>query len=148
VDIFSKVAVAVALVRSPTWLRVVAAIVALGCLVRLVLEVVGQPRGALDSLAPIGFLVLVAVLTFFSFRGRRPVSGPGPSPHLTLDPHLTVSTGTGSGHCRIIRHLAHRRRPEWTKLDPKARRYRLPVRVTITPVADSRCLRPRSRTSE
>ena len=65
-------AVAVALVRSPVWLRVIAAVVAIGCGLRLVLEAIGQPRGAVDSLAPIGFLGLVAALTFLSFRGRRP----------------------------------------------------------------------------
>jgi hypothetical protein len=72
-------AVAVTLVRSPVWLRVVAAIVAVSCLLRLVLEVIGQPRGAVDSLAPIGFLVLVCVLTFLRFRGRRSSSDPAPA---------------------------------------------------------------------
>ena len=64
-------AVAVALLRSPGCLRVVAAIVALTCLLRLTLELLGRPRGVFDALAPIAFLVLVAALTWLSFRGHR-----------------------------------------------------------------------------
>jgi hypothetical protein len=47
------------------------AVVAVACLARLGLEMAGQPRGALDSLAPIAFLVLIAALTWLSFRGGR-----------------------------------------------------------------------------
>lgn len=55
--------------RSPLWLGAVAATVALCCLLRLALEAVGRPRGVLDSLAPLSFLVLVAALAWLSFRG-------------------------------------------------------------------------------
>jgi hypothetical protein len=67
-------AVAVVLTRgrSPHWLRVVAATVALCCLLRLALEALGRPRGVLDALAPLSFLVLVAALTWLSFRGFPP----------------------------------------------------------------------------
>jgi hypothetical protein len=64
-------AVAITLLRSPGWLRVVAAIVAVTCLLRLTLEVLGRPRGVLDALAPLAFLGLVAGLTWLSFRGHR-----------------------------------------------------------------------------
>jgi len=67
---------AITLIRSPRWLRVVAAVVALTGLLRLALEVVGRPRGVLDALAPIAFLVLVAALTWLSFRGHRRVISP------------------------------------------------------------------------
>jgi hypothetical protein len=50
-------------------LSVVAAIVVLLCLLRLLLEALGRPRGLLDALAPLSFLVLVAALTWLSFRG-------------------------------------------------------------------------------
>jgi hypothetical protein len=62
---------AITLLRAPGWLRVIAAIVVLTCLLRFTLELLGQPRGALDALAPITFLVLVAAQTWLSFRGRR-----------------------------------------------------------------------------
>jgi hypothetical protein len=55
--------------RSPRWLGVVAATVMLLCLLRLALEALGRPRGFLDSLAPLSFLVLIAALTWLSFRG-------------------------------------------------------------------------------
>jgi hypothetical protein len=60
--------------RSPRWIGIVAAVVALACLFRLVLEALGRPRGFLDSLAPITFLALVAALVWLRFRGypRRP----------------------------------------------------------------------------
>ena len=64
-------AVTVVLVRgrSPHWLGVVAATVALCCLLRLTLEALGRPRGVLDALAPLSFLLLMAALTWLSFRG-------------------------------------------------------------------------------
>jgi hypothetical protein len=55
--------------RSPRWLGIVAAAVALCCLLRLVLEALGRPRGVLETLAPLSFLVLVAALTALSFLG-------------------------------------------------------------------------------
>jgi FtsH-binding integral membrane protein len=63
------VVVAVRLGRSPLWVGIVAAVVALTCVLRLALEVLGRPRGFLDSLAPITFLVLVAALVWLRFRG-------------------------------------------------------------------------------
>jgi hypothetical protein len=65
-------AIAVLLVptrRSPRWLGIVAAAVALCCLLRLVLEALGRPRGVLETLAPLSFLVLVAALAALSFLG-------------------------------------------------------------------------------
>jgi hypothetical protein len=55
--------------RSPRWLGVVAATAALCCLLRLLLEALGRPRGVLDALAPLSFLLLIAALTWLSFRG-------------------------------------------------------------------------------
>ena len=55
--------------RPPRWLGVLAGIVAVCCLLRFALELVGRPRGAVDALAPVSFLVLVAALTWLSFRG-------------------------------------------------------------------------------
>jgi MFS family permease len=55
--------------RPPRWLGVLAGIVAVFCLLRFALELLGQPRGALDAIAPISFLVLVGALTWLSFRG-------------------------------------------------------------------------------
>jgi hypothetical protein len=66
--------------RSPRWLGAVAATVVLVCLLRLALEALGRPRGLLDALAPLSFLVLIAALTWLSFRGfPRSRSGPGGS---------------------------------------------------------------------
>jgi hypothetical protein len=48
----------------------VAAIVALTCLLASRWSC-GRPRGVFDALAPIAFLVLVAALTWLSFRGHR-----------------------------------------------------------------------------
>jgi hypothetical protein len=64
--------------RSPLWLGAVAATVMLLCLLRLALEALGRPRGVLDALAPLSFLVLVAALAWLSFRGH-PRSRSGPS---------------------------------------------------------------------
>lgn len=55
--------------RPPRWLGVLAGIVAVFCLLRFALELLGRPRGAVDALAPVSFLVLVAALTWLSFRG-------------------------------------------------------------------------------
>ena len=63
------IVVAVRLGRSPLWVGIVAAVVALTCVLRLALEILGRPRGVLDSLAPITFLVLVAALVWLRFRG-------------------------------------------------------------------------------
>ena len=55
--------------RPPRWLGVLAGLVAVCCLLRFALEVLGRPRGAVDALAPISFLVLIAALTWLSLRG-------------------------------------------------------------------------------
>jgi hypothetical protein len=54
----------------PALARVLAAIVAVLCGARLVLEASGHARGAFDSLGPISFLLLIAVLGFLSEFGR------------------------------------------------------------------------------
>ncbi len=46
-----------------------AALVALSCLARLVLEIAGRSRGPLDAIGPLSFLLLIAVLAVLSFRG-------------------------------------------------------------------------------
>ena len=61
--------------RPPRWLGVLAGIVAVFCLLRFALELLGQPRGALDAIAPITFLVLVAALTWLCFRGLPAAAG-------------------------------------------------------------------------
>jgi hypothetical protein len=55
--------------RPPRWLGVLAGIVAVLCLLRFALELLGRPRGAVDAAAPVSFLVLIAALTWLSFRG-------------------------------------------------------------------------------
>jgi hypothetical protein len=55
--------------RPPRWLGVLAGIVAVLCLLRFALELLGRPRGAVDAAAPVSFLILVAALTWLSFRG-------------------------------------------------------------------------------
>lgn len=55
--------------RPPRWLGLLAALVAVSCLVRFALELLGRPRGAFDAIAPVAFLVLIAALTLLSFRG-------------------------------------------------------------------------------
>lgn len=55
--------------RLPSWLAVLGAVVAATSVLRLALEALGQERGALDSLAPLSFLVLVGAVTWLSFRG-------------------------------------------------------------------------------
>ena len=56
--------------RFPAVARVLAAIVAVLCGARLVLEATGHARGAFDSLGPISFLLLMAVLGCLSAVGR------------------------------------------------------------------------------
>ncbi len=55
--------------RVPSWLAVLGAVVAATSVLRLALEALGLERGVLDSLAPLSFLVLVAGMTWLSFRG-------------------------------------------------------------------------------
>jgi hypothetical protein len=55
--------------RRPRWLGVLAGAVTLCGLLRLALEALGRDRGALDALAPLSFLALVAGLTWLCFRG-------------------------------------------------------------------------------
>jgi uncharacterized membrane protein len=62
-------AVAVRLGRRLPALGVLAAVGSLACLVRLGLEALGRPRGLLESLGPLLFVVLVAVMAVLSFLG-------------------------------------------------------------------------------
>jgi len=62
-------AVAVRLGRRIPALGVLAGVVALSCLVRLILEAMGKRRGALESVGPLSFLVLVAAMGILSLRG-------------------------------------------------------------------------------
>ena len=62
-------AVAVRLGRRIPLLGVLAGIVALSCLGRLVLEAMGKPRGAFESVGPLSFVVLVAAMAVLSLRG-------------------------------------------------------------------------------
>ena len=50
-------------------LGILAAVVALSCLARLILEAMGTRRGALESVAPLSFIVLVATMAVLSLRG-------------------------------------------------------------------------------
>lgn len=58
-------------------LGLLAAIVSLACLVRLLLELSGRPRAWLESVAPLSFVVLVAVLGVLSLLGILRQSSPG-----------------------------------------------------------------------
>jgi len=62
-------AVALRLGRRILALGVLAGVVALSCLVRLILEAMGKRRGALESVGPLSFLVLVAAMGILSLRG-------------------------------------------------------------------------------
>jgi hypothetical protein len=62
-------AVAVRLGRRLPVLGVLALLVAVFCLARLVLEISGRNRGSLDAIAPLSFLVLIAVMAVLSFLG-------------------------------------------------------------------------------
>jgi hypothetical protein len=62
-------AVAVRLGKHLPALGLLALLVAVSCLTRLVLEMAGRSRGALDALGPLSFLVLIAVMAGLSFRG-------------------------------------------------------------------------------
>jgi len=62
-------AVAVRMGRRFPVLGVLGAVVALSCLIRLVLEASGRSRGAIESIGPLSFIVLVAVMAVLSLRG-------------------------------------------------------------------------------
>jgi hypothetical protein len=62
-------AVAVRLGRKIPMLGVVAVVVAVSCLVRLALEVTGNGLGAVESIGPLSFVVLVAFMALLSLRG-------------------------------------------------------------------------------
>jgi hypothetical protein len=70
-------AVAVRLGPKIPVLGVLGAIVALSCLVRLIVEGIGKSRGALESIGPLSFIVLVAVMAVLSLRG---ILGSGSQP--------------------------------------------------------------------
>jgi uncharacterized membrane protein len=82
-------AVAIRLGRDLPLLGVVAALVALACLARLILEAMGSRRGVLESVAPLSFVVLVGVMAVLSLRGifeqrpRRMASPPAGRPRST-----------------------------------------------------------------
>jgi hypothetical protein len=61
--------VAVRLGRAHPGLGVLAGLAALSSLARLVMEAAGKDRGALESVAPLSFLLLVAVMAVLSWRG-------------------------------------------------------------------------------
>lgn len=69
------VAVAWRLGRRLPVLGVLAAMVSLACLSRLLLEATARPRGSLESIGPLSFVVLVAVMAVLSFLGVLPRSG-------------------------------------------------------------------------
>jgi hypothetical protein len=62
--------------RFPAVARVLAAAVAVLCGARLVLEAAGRTRDALDSLGPIGFVLLIACLGLLSAMGRLSADDP------------------------------------------------------------------------
>jgi uncharacterized membrane protein len=62
-------AVALRLGRRLPALGLLALFVVICCLTRLVLEIAGKSRGALDAVGPLSFLVLIAVMAVLSFRG-------------------------------------------------------------------------------
>ncbi len=61
--------VAIRLGRNNPALGVLAFIVAVACLLRLILEVAGKSRGALEAVGPLLFVVLIATMAVLSFRG-------------------------------------------------------------------------------
>ena len=63
------IVVAVRLGRAHRGLGVLAGLVALSSLSRLVMEAAGKDRGVLESVAPLSFLLLVAVMAVLSWRG-------------------------------------------------------------------------------
>jgi hypothetical protein len=62
-------AVALRLGRRLPALGLLALLVAVSCLIRLVLEVAGRNRGGLDAIAPLSFVLLIAVMAILSFLG-------------------------------------------------------------------------------
>jgi hypothetical protein len=50
-------------------LGLLALFVAVSCLIRLVLELAGRNRGVLDAIAPLSFVLLIAVMAILSFLG-------------------------------------------------------------------------------
>lgn len=62
-------AVAVRLGRRLPALGVLALLVAVSCLARLLLEIVGRNRSPLDTIGPLSFVVLIAVMSVLSFLG-------------------------------------------------------------------------------
>jgi hypothetical protein len=75
------VAVAVRLGRRLLLLSVLALVVVISCLTRLGMEIAGTPRGPLDAVGPLSFLLLIAVMGVLSFRGtlgaeRHPAAHP------------------------------------------------------------------------
>jgi hypothetical protein len=67
--LFFATTVALRLGRKIPMLGVVAVVVAVSCLVRLALEVTGSSLGAVESIGPLSFLVLVGFMAVLSLRG-------------------------------------------------------------------------------
>jgi hypothetical protein len=67
--LFFATTVALRLGRKIPMLGVVAVVVAVSCLVRLSLEVTGNSLGAVESIGPLSFLVLVGYMAVLSLRG-------------------------------------------------------------------------------
>jgi hypothetical protein len=67
--LFFATTVALRLGRKIPMLGVVAVVVAVSCLVRLALEVTGNSLGAVESIGPLSFLVLVGFMAALSLRG-------------------------------------------------------------------------------
>jgi hypothetical protein len=76
--------VAARLGRNNPALAVLALIVAVACLLRLILEAAGKPRGALEAAGPLLFVVLITTMAVMSFRG---VLRAGPR-HLRESPEI------------------------------------------------------------
>jgi len=64
--------------RSHRLAATVGGLTALLCAARLGLEASGQARGVFDSLGPIAFVLLVAVLAVMSWQGTLPTGGASP----------------------------------------------------------------------
>ena len=62
-------AVALRLGRRLPALGLLALLVAVSCLIRLVLEIAGRNPGPLDAIAPLSFVLLIAVMAILSFLG-------------------------------------------------------------------------------
>jgi hypothetical protein len=88
------IVVAVRLGRAHRGLGVLAGLVALSSLARLVMEAAGKDRGPLESVAPLSFLVLVAVMAVMSWRGTLSASAATARTQASPRPISRVSGGS------------------------------------------------------